>query len=102
MAARSPLRLLAPIAIAVVLVGVVVVVSSSSNGGSGDKGTARTATAPAKKKVPPRRRTYRVKEGDTLTAISDKTGVSTARLIALNPGLDPQTLQLGDRLKLRP
>ena len=102
MAARSPLRLLAPIAIAVVLVGVVVVVvSSSSNGGSGDKGTARTATAPAKK-VPPRRRTYRVKEGDTLTAISDKTGVSTARLIALNPGLDPQTLQLGDRLKLRP
>ena len=102
MAARSPLRLLAPIAIAVVLVGVVVVVVSSSDGGSGDKGTARTATAPAKKKVPPRRRTYRVKQGDTLTAISDKTGVSTARLIALNPGLDPQALQLGDRLKLRP
>jgi LysM repeat protein len=102
MAARSPLRLLAPIAIAVVLVGVVVVVVSSSDGGSGDKGTARTATAPAKKKVPPRKRTYRVKEGDTLTAISDKTGVSTARLIALNPGLDPQALQLGDRLKLRP
>jgi LysM repeat protein len=102
MAARSPLRLLAPIAIAVVLVGVVVVVVSSSDGDSGDKGTARTATAPAKKKVPARKRTYRVKEGDTLTAISDKTGVSTARLIALNPGLDPQTLQLGDRLKLRP
>jgi LysM repeat protein len=102
MAARSPLRLLAPIAIAVVLVGVVVVVVSSSDGDSGDKGTARTATAPAKKKVPARKRTYRVKEGDTLTAISEKTGVSTARLIALNPGLDPQTLQLGDRLKLRP
>ena len=100
MAARSPLRLLAPIALAVVLVGVVVVVVSSSDGGSGDKGTARTATAPAKKV--PRKRTYRVKEGDTLTAISEKTGVSTARLIALNPGLDPQTLQLGDRLKLRP
>jgi LysM repeat protein len=101
MAARSPLRLLAPIALAVVLVGVVVVVVSSSDGGSGDKGTtARTATAPAKKV--PRRRTYRVKEGDTLTSISDKTGVSTARLIALNPGLDPQALQLGDRLKLRP
>ena len=102
MAARSPLRLLAPIAIAVVLVGVVVVVVSSSDGDSGDKGTARTATAPAKKKVPARKRTYRVKEGDTLTSISDKTGVSTARLIALNPGLDPQALQLGDRLKLRP
>jgi LysM repeat protein len=99
MAARSPLRLLAPIALAVVLVGVVVVVASS-DGGSGDKGGARTATAPAKQV--PRKRTYRVRLGDTLTAISDKTGVPTARLIALNPGLDPQTLQPGDRLKLRP
>jgi LysM repeat protein len=100
MAARSPLRLLAPIAIVVVLVGVVVVVVGSSDGGSGDKGSARTATAPAKKV--PRKRTYRVKEGDTLTAISDKTGVSTRQLVALNPGLDPQALQPGDRLKLRP
>ena len=100
MAARSPLRLLAPIAIVVVLVGVVVVVVGSSDGGSGDKGSARTATAPAK--TAPRKRTYRVKQGDTLTAISDKTGVSTARLVALNPGLDPQALQPGDRLKLRP
>lgn len=100
MAARSPLRLLAPIAIAVVLVGVGVVVVGSSDSGSGDKGSARTATAPAKKV--PRKRTYRVKQGDTLTAISDKTGVSTARLVALNPGLDPQALQPGDRLKLRP
>jgi LysM repeat protein len=101
MAARSPLRLLAPIALAVVLVGVVVVVVSSSDGGSGDKGSARsTATAPPKQA--PRKRTYRVRQGDTLTAISDKTGVSTAALIALNPGLDPQALQPGDRLKLRP
>ena len=100
MAARSPLRLLAPIAIAVVLVGVVVVVVGSSDSGSGDKGSAPTATAPAK--TAPRKRTYRVKQGDTLTAISDKTGVSTARLVALNPGLDPQALQPGDRLKLRP
>jgi LysM repeat protein len=99
MAARSPLRLLAPIALAVVLVGVVVVVASS-DGGSGDKGSARTATAPAKQV--PTKRTYRVKLGDTLTAISDKTGVPTERLIALNPRLDPQTLQPGDRLKLRP
>jgi LysM repeat protein len=99
MAARSPLRLLAPIAIAVVLVGVIVVVASS-DGGSGDKSTQRTATAPVKKV--PRKRTYVVKLGDTLTAISDRTGVSTAVLLALNPGLDPQTLQPGKRLKLRP
>jgi LysM repeat protein len=100
MAARSSLRLLAPIALAVVLVGIVVVVVSSDGGGSGETRSARTTTPPTKDV--PRRRTYVVKEGDTLTSISDKTGVSTARLIALNPGLDPQTLQLGDRLKLRP
>ena len=78
-----------------------VVVVGSSDGGSGDKGSARTATAPAKT-VPRRARPTGVKEGDTLTAISDKTGVSTVQLVALNPGLDPQALQPGDRLKLRP
>jgi LysM repeat protein len=98
MAARSPLRLLAPVALAVVLVGVVIVVASS-DGGSGDKPSARTTTAPAKSV--PRRKTYVVRQGDTLTSISEKTGVPPARLIALNPGLDPQALQVGDRLKLR-
>jgi LysM repeat protein len=101
MAVRSPLRFLAPIALALVLVAAVVVVASS-DGGSGGGGTdkARTRTAPAK--PVPRRRTYVVKQGDTLLAISNKTGVPSARLIALNPGLDPQLLQPGDRLKLRP
>jgi LysM repeat protein len=101
MAARSPLRFLAPIALAIVLVAAAVVVVASSDGGSGgpDK-TARARTATTKKV--PRRRTYVVKQGDTLLAISNKTGVPSARLIALNPGLDPQLLQPGDRLKLRP
>ena len=98
MAARSPLRFLAPIAIALFLAAVVYVVASSDNSKK-DSSSQRTA-APAK--VVPRRRTYVVRAGDTLTSISDKTGVSTATLIALNPRLDPQTLQLGDRLKLRP
>ena len=102
MAARSPLRLLAPIAIAVVLVGVVVVVVVAPPTAAPATRAARARRPLRPKKVAPRKRTYRVKEGDTLTAISDKTGVPTARLIALNPGLDPQALQPGDRLKLRP
>jgi LysM repeat protein len=98
MAARSPLRFLAPIALAIVLVAAVVVVASSDGGSGGDK--PRTATAPAK--PVPRKRTYVVRQGDTLLAISNRTGVPSSRLIALNPGLDPQLLQPGDRLKLRP
>jgi LysM repeat protein len=99
MAARSPLRFLAPIALAIVLAAAVVVVASS-DGGSGGEDNARTRTAPAK--PVPRRRTYVVRQGDTLLAISNKTGVTSTRLIALNPGLDPQLLRPGDRLKLRP
>jgi LysM repeat protein len=99
MAARSPLRFLAPVAVVFVLVGVVIVVAST--GTSKDhKGSAHTTTA-AKPKLP-RRHTYVVKAGDTLDAISEKVGVPTARLVALNPGLDPQALQLGDRIKIRP
>jgi LysM repeat protein len=98
MAARSPLRLLAPIALAIVLAGVVVVVGSSDGGG--DKGHGRTATAPAKRV--PHKRFYRVRLGDTLDAISNQTGVPTERLAALNPRVDPQSLQPGTRLKLRP
>ena len=98
MAARSPLRLLAPIAIAVVLVGVIVVLASS-DGGSSDK-PARSTTVPAR--PVPVRRIYIVRRGDTLTGIAARTGVPTERLLALNPGLDPQALPPGKRLKLRP
>ena len=100
MAARSPLRFLAPVAIAVVLVASIIVVATTDGGSTSDKAKSTSSTAPTR--TVPRRRTYRVKEGDTLTAISEKTGVPTGTLLALNPGLDPQTLQPGDRLKLRP
>jgi N-acetylmuramoyl-L-alanine amidase len=97
MAARSPLRLLAPIAIAVVLLGVIVVVASSP-GGSDTKPNAHSVGAPPR--LGPR--IYIVRQGDTLTAISAKTGITSERILALNPGIDPQALQPGRRLKLRP
>ena len=61
------------------------------SGGSG--GTAPTATV---------RRTYIVRSGDTLSAISLETGVPVARIQQLNPGVDVQALQPGQRLTLRP
>ena len=45
--------------------------------------------------------TYTVKLNDNLGSISEKTGVSVARLQELNPELDPQNLIVGQKIKLR-
>ena len=47
-----------------------------------------------------RRRAYIVKSGDTLSAISIKTGVSLATIQRLNPKLDADTLHAGQRVRL--
>jgi LysM repeat protein len=46
-------------------------------------------------------RYYRVRAGDTLTAIAAKHGLSTLRLQKLNPALNPTALFLGQRIRLR-
>ncbi len=82
---------------------VVVVVVSNTLGG-GDTATNRGSTAEQAKKhrakanVPP---TYVVQNGDTLTSIAHKMGVSVVRIETLNPGVDPQILISGEKLKLR-
>ena len=42
-----------------------------------------------------------VQNGDTLTSIAHETGVSVAYILRLNPGVDPQILISGEKLKLR-
>jgi LysM repeat protein len=42
-----------------------------------------------------------VQAGDNLGSISAKTGVPVNRLEQLNPLLDPNSLQTGQRLRLR-
>jgi LysM repeat protein len=44
---------------------------------------------------------YVVRAGDTLLAISARTGISIATLQSLNPSLDPNALQTGQHLRLR-
>jgi LysM repeat protein len=106
--ARSPARLLAPAALGLFAVAVVLVVVSSGGGddeGAREANTAvegpATTTAPAAGGRPSRRSTYRVKRGDTLGAIAEKTGVEVERLQELNPQLDPQALIAGQKIKLR-
>ncbi len=54
---------------------------------------------------PPKRlgpRFWRVRRGQSFGSIAAKTGRTVSRLRQLNPKLKPETLQPGDRVRLRP
>ncbi len=104
MARRSVTRWLAPLAIAAVAAAAYGIVASSRSAGDGSPAIAPPVATDTKADEPtkPPKRTYRVRSGDTLSAISVETGVSVGTLQELNPDLDAQALQPGQRLKLRP
>jgi LysM repeat protein len=99
-----PARVLAAATLVVALVVAVVAIGGALGGGSGSGGhgnhkRVNRQAATKEKKVPA---TYVVQSGDTLIAIAHRTGVSVARIEALNPQVDPQILIAGERLKLQP
>lgn len=107
MAARSPARFLAPLALVAVVVALYVIVSPKSSDSGGSDSGAPAATQPTaspakkhhkKKKTPS---TYTVKPGDTPSGIAESTGVPLSKLEELNPSLDPQALAPGTKLKLK-
>jgi LysM repeat protein len=110
--ARTPARFLAPLALVAFAIACLVVVTSTGSGGNGGSATRpgaasknatggrRTSTTRTTSTKTPR--TYVVRQGDNLSIIAERTGVSLARLRELNPTVDPQGLALGARLKLRP
>jgi LysM repeat protein len=61
--------------------------------------TPKVTTTPAAAAAQPK--VYVVRAGDTLASIAGKTGVGTARLLTLNPKLQPTSLFLGERIRLR-
>jgi LysM repeat protein len=104
---RSPARWLAPVALITCAVAIYAVVDHALNDDSPSRSTPSTQqstpkTTSTKVKGSKRRRTYRVKAGDTLSAISIKTGVSLATLERLNPKLDADTLHAGQKVRLAP
>jgi LysM repeat protein len=105
MADRNPARLAAPLALLAAAVAVVVVVASSRSSPTSSVSSSATRTAvtqPARARRRAAPKAYVVKAGDTLTVISDKTGVSLDEISRLNPDVDPNALQTGERLKLSP
>jgi len=63
--------------------------SSSSSSSRSDAPAAGTTTAAG---------TYVVKSGDTLSNIGTKFGVSWQRIAAANPGINPNSLKIGQEL----
>jgi LysM repeat protein len=100
-------RFLAPIALAAVGVGVYLIVHSTV-AKHPTTVVSSSATIPTGRKHAthkPRRlpKYYIVKSGDTLSKISVHVHVPVATLTTLNPSLssDPNSLQTGQRLRLR-
>lgn len=44
---------------------------------------------------------YRVRNGDTLGAVAQRFNTTVDDLRALNPGVDPNALRIGQRLRVR-
>jgi nucleoid-associated protein YgaU len=101
MRARKPGRYLAPLALVAVIVATALVVRA----GTQHTPHATTSTPPARlpstRRARPRKTFYVIRAGDSLSGISVKTGVPVATLEALNPSVDPNALQTGQRLRLR-
>jgi LysM repeat protein len=106
---RSPLRILAPLAVVVFGLALILVIastSSSGGGGSGRQTKLEQRDLGAKKRPASVLRalakgTYTVKPNDTFGSIAVKTGVPLDTLINLNPDVDPQNLHAGQKIKLR-
>jgi LysM repeat protein len=104
-------RWLAPLALVACAVAVGVVVRGGGGGSrsqtdspavstrSGATASRRTRTSARPARTP---RRYTIKPGDTLSGIAVATGVPLATIVRLNPGLDTQTLQAGQTVKLEP
>jgi LysM repeat protein len=94
-------RIVALLAFAGVVVLVFLVISSST-GTDDDPVGERTRPSQADVKSGPETpEEYVVEDGDSISGIAVKYGISVERIERLNPDLDPQTLATGQVIKLQ-
>jgi LysM repeat protein len=102
MAIRRPARIVAPLVLLACAAAVLVIVQNTLREDSSTPASSEPRAAPTTTTSTTRGpKTYRVKSGDTLGAIAERNDVPVDRLLELNPGVDPQTLRAGQRLRLR-
>jgi LysM repeat protein len=96
-----PARVLAPLVLLACAAAVLLVVQKTlQDDPSPSSATTVTTTTTRTTKVSTKK-TYRVRSGDTLGAISVRVDVPVDQLLKLNPDVDPQSLRAGQRLRLR-
>ncbi len=111
----SAARYAAPVLFLVAVTIAVLLIRSGLGGGASSQTTTRSGpvTHPSTAKTPPPGTTrqgttttsagqfYTVAAGDTFGSISAKTGVSIAQIEQLNPGVSTNSLQVGQRLRVK-
>jgi LysM repeat protein len=111
--AGAAARMLAPAAfLAAVTIAVLVVRSGFAH----DGGAVRSSADHVKRHAPSAQRAgktagspgprvsaayYRIQRGDTLGAIAGHFGTSLEKLLALNPGIQPTALHIGQQVRIR-
>jgi LysM repeat protein len=102
MVARNRGRYLAPIAMLVVIAaGILIVRGELAPNHKPHTSRATGATSIFHHTAKKAATFYVVKSGDSLSTISVRTRVSVPTLESLNPGVNPNALQTGQRLRLR-
>ena len=95
-------RVAAPLAfLAAVTVAVLLVRAGLDEASTRAETTTPTATVPTTTTPTSARRFYRIRAGDTLAAIAPRFGLTEAELVALNPGIEPTALRIGQRIRVR-
>jgi len=84
-----------------VIVLIAATLGGGSGGGSSNDGSHQSSHAKSGQAQAHTPKTYEVQNGDTLTSIAHQTGVPVATILKLNPGVDPQILISGEKLKLK-
>ena len=102
-------RVLAPLAFFVAATILIVLVNNAIEDGQptssasppGETSGAATETAVTGTVATPAKRTYyRIKPGDTLETVAAKKDTTVDDLIQLNPNIDPNNLQPGQRIRI--
>ena len=104
---RNAARVAAPVAfLAAVTIGALVVRAGFEQGkhhASTPTTTVASNTKTTRTHGHKRRRLrmYTVQSGDTFASIAIKEGTTVARLEHLNPGVDPTTLHIGEKIRVQ-
>ena len=97
-------RILAVVGLITVFMLVAITIATSggdSDDGNDDATTVEKRGPTAKGRKAVEAGVWIVREGDTLTQISEQTGIEIDDLVDLNPDADPQALISGQRINLR-